>query len=128
MELTFNGNEPEEIKYNNNNVAHVVYNGNDVWFQKFEYTQSSTSFPVTLAKTLPFNLLDYKIYGETTRDGTPTKTNPKELECVGNKVTDVNDAHYGEYVIPITATDSNNVTITTNIYLDEPLCRFGYCQ
>lgn len=123
MDLTYNGNEPQEILFNNQNVAQVKYNGNDVWFQKFEYTETSTTFPVTLTKTLPYALENYTIYGITNRDGTPTKDNPKELECVGDLVTDENDEHYGEFKIAVLATDANNQTFTTNIYLDRPLRR-----
>lgn len=124
MQLTYNGNEPETILFNNNNVARVTYNGTDVWYQKIDYTATSITFPVTLTKTLPSPLVDYKIYGITTRDGTPSMDDPKELESVGDLVTDTQDTHYGEYKISVLATDSNNQTLTTNIYLSEPLRRF----
>ncbi len=124
MDLTYNGNTPQTILFNNNNVAKVTYNGVDVWYQKISYEVTSIQFPVTLTKTLPLAMTDYKIYGVTHRDGTPNMENPKELKSVGDLVTDTQDAHYGEYKIPVLATNENNQTITTNIYLSEPLRRF----
>lgn len=121
MNFIFNGNTPEHITYNNNNVAKLVYNGSDVWYEKIQYTADETTFPMTLTKTLPYNAIDYNIYGNTVRTGTPSKENPAQITHVGNLVTDINDAHYGEYAIPVTISDSNNQISTVNIYLDEPL-------
>ena len=46
-------------------------------------------------------VIDYKIYGNSVQDGTPSPENPIEIESVGELVTDEADEHYGRYKIPI---------------------------
>ena len=65
------------------------------------------------------DLIDYKIYGNAIQNGTPTTTAPIEFGCVG-----IYDATTGKYKIPIKASNGKE-TITTNIYLNEPLRKLG---
>ena len=77
-------------------------------------------YPLILKHSKGRKLLDYKIYGNSVQDGTPTPDNPIEIQSVGDLVVDKNDANYGKYKIPVKVND-----ITTNIYLKEPLRKIG---
>ena len=52
-------------------------------------------------------LSNYRIYGNSIQEGTPTPDNPVEIESVGDLVTDTNDTNYGKYKIPIKVTGKN---------------------
>ena len=84
---------------------------------KWETTQGIP--PLTLEKSLGKDLRDYKIYGNSFQDGTPTPDTPIEVESVGEY-----DETTGKYKIPIISSASGE-TIETNIYLDEPLRKIG---
>lgn len=75
--------------------------------------------PLTLEKSLGKDLKDYKIYGNSIQNGTPTPDTPVEVESVGEY-----DEITGKYKIPIISSASGE-TIETNIYLDEPLRKAG---
>ena len=75
--------------------------------------------PLTLLKSKQDNLLDYKIYGDSVQDGTPTPEAPIEIESVGDY-----DETTGKYRIPVKSSDGKEEVIT-NIYLDEPLRKIG---
>lgn len=70
-------------------------------------------------------LRDYKVYGNSEQNGTPTPEAPVEIESVGEKTDD------GRYKIPIKVIGRNISNEpykdlgTTNIYLDEPLRKVG---
>lgn len=65
-------------------------------------TSEAEGYPLTLEnckKNKKMKQLD--VYGNSVQDGTPTPDNPIELESVGELITDVNDANYGKYKIPV---------------------------
>ncbi len=56
-------------------------------------------------------MLDYKIYGNSIQNGTPSPDNPVEIQSVGDLVTDENDANYGKYKIPVEVTGKNLISM-----------------
>ena len=52
-------------------------------------------------------LSNYKIYGNSKQDGTPTIESPIEIKSVGNLITDKKDDNYGKYKIQITVRGKN---------------------
>ena len=65
------------------------------------------------------SIIDYTLYGQSVQDGTPTPEMPIEVESVGEF-----DESTGKYKIPIKIS-SNDKSMITNIYLDEPLRKVG---
>lgn len=72
--LNFNGTEMQWLKYNNLLV-----------WEAWEELKASGLFPLTLNKCKGADLVDYKIYGNSIQDGTPTPEAPIEVESVGDK-------------------------------------------
>lgn len=119
------------IKKNNQTIGAIykgtteiesIYKGTLLVYGSWETLTASGVPPLTLLKCKGTNLLDYKIYGATTQEGTPTLDNPIEYQSVGDLVTDSSDANYGKYKIPIKITGKNllgfddfEVTATSNI-------------
>lgn len=103
------------------------------YFQKkklafMSIVNSVKGFIRTITGTLPLTLdgcvdirsiTNYKLYGQSAQDGTPTPDMPIEVESVGEY-----DESVGKYKIPITISDGTR-NITTSIYLDEPLHKVG---
>ncbi len=58
--------------------------------------------PLTLERSLGRNLKDYKLYGNSIQDGTPTPDTPVEVESVGEY-----DEATGKYKIPIVTQGKN---------------------
>ena len=58
----------------------------------------------------------YKVYGKTSQAANPSPDFPKDVNGVGNLVTDPVSEHYGQYEIPIVCNGT-----TYNVYLDKPL-------
>lgn len=65
-----------------------------------------------------------EIYGNSFQDGTPTPDAPIEVQSVGELVTDVNDANYGKYKIPLLI-KGDGETVSHNLYLNKPLNKIG---
>lgn len=71
---------------------------------------NSTSNTATVfLNTATDTLNNYRIYGNSIQDGTPTLDNPIEIESVGDLVTDETDTNYGKYKIPITVSGKNMI-------------------
>lgn len=65
-------------------------------------------------------LQDYRIYGNTVQNGTPTPENPVEVQGCGEY-----DAELNGYKIPVTVSNGTN-SITTPVYIgSEPLHKIG---
>lgn len=78
------------------------------------------ALPLTLEGCVDGDCItDYKIYGQSAQEGTPTPDNPIEVKSVGEY-----DETTNKYKIPITVSGYGKY-ITTNIYLDEPLRKVG---
>lgn len=52
-------------------------------------------------------LSNYKIYGNSKQELTPSIENPIEIKSVGSLVVDEKDEHYGKYKIPVTISGKN---------------------
>ena len=81
---------------------------------------SAEGYPCVFDNSKGRPLKDYKLYGNSIQDGTPTPESPVEVQSVGDLVTDAASEYYGKYDIPIVVNDT-----TTHIYLDEPLRKVG---
>lgn len=68
-------------------------------------SEKATRLVLTDTKEAP--LVDYKIYGDSTQDGTPTPDNPVDVVSAGELVTDDTDVNYGRYKIPVKAYGKN---------------------
>lgn len=76
-------------------------------------------------------LSSYRIYGNSIQDGTPSPSNPVEIENVGDLITDTTDTNYGKYKIPVTVSGKNlfdyeNVPFGTNTKTGNGYSRQGY--
>ena len=53
------------------------------------------------------SLIDYKLYGNSVQNGTPSVDNPIEIQSVGDLVTDMSSPYYGKYDVPIVVCGKN---------------------
>lgn len=82
---------------------------------------TASGYPISLTDHLEGeSVIDYKVYGNSVQDGTPSPDSPIEIESVGDLVTDTSSENYGKYDVPITVNDE-----TKHVYLDEPLRKVG---
>ena len=117
MAFNFNGNTPKNILYNGLNVAKLIYNGVVVWLQKVLTTITGIP-PLTLNNSTGENLVGYKVYGDSIQNGTPSSSNPVEIESVGDLITDSQDEHYGKYKIPIKVEKPNIFDLASMTFTD----------
>ena len=68
---------------------------------------SAEGYPCVFDNSKGRPLKDYKIYGNSVQDGTPTPDNPIEIQSVGDLVTDETSEYYGKYDIPIIVRGKN---------------------
>ena len=82
------------MNINTRNMAFVNYNGQEMQFVKYngvivyeawKNLIASGVPPLTLLNCKGVDLVDYKLYGNSVQDGTPTPTTPIEVESVGDK-------------------------------------------
>lgn len=66
------------------------------------------------------SLVNYTIYGNSVQNGTPTAQSHVAVESTGEY-----DEETGKYKIPVVCVGKNGRTITTDIYIDEPLRKVG---
>ena len=81
---------------------------------------SAEGYPCVFDNSKGRPLKDYKLYGKSIQDGTPSIENPIEVQSVGDLITDETSEYYGKYDIPIVVNDT-----ITHIYLDAPLRKVG---
>ena len=62
------------------------------------------------------SVINYKIEGNSVQNGTPTPEAPVEVQSVGDLVTDITDANYGKYKIPVVAKGKNMLKDVRDIY------------
>lgn len=53
------------------------------------------------------SLIDYKLYGNSVQNETPSPENPVEIQSVGDLVTNTSSKYYGKYDVPVTVTGKN---------------------
>ena len=67
-----------------------------------------SGYPISVTDHLDAEqVIDYKVYGNSVQDGTPSTENPIEIKSVGDLVTDEASEYYGKYDIPITVRGKN---------------------
>lgn len=64
-------------------------------------TSEAEGVPCDIDNSKGKNIRDYKIYGNSIQDGTPTPESPIDIQSVGDLVTDAESEHYGKYYVPI---------------------------
>lgn len=69
-----------------------------------------------LPNTKGENLVNYKIYGNSVQNRTPSPANPVEIKSLGDLVTDTKDLNYGMYKIPIRVGGKNLFNIKDIIF------------
>jgi hypothetical protein len=81
-------NDVYEIRnvLNNKVIEKIEDDLGNVWYEAFKKLIASGVPPITLEKCKGANLVDYKIYGNSVQDGTPTPETPIEVESVGDYV------------------------------------------
>ena len=87
------------IKKNNKEVGFIkkgnkkidrIYKNNKLVFEQGFLREDSGSIPLSTShKAIGKDLKNYQIYGNSIQDGTPTPSNPAEVESVGNKTRNV---------------------------------------
>ena len=116
------------IKINNNSISSVydetivigkICKGTLKVYESWRNLIANGVPPLTLTKCKGVNLIDYKLYGDSVQDGTPTLETPIEVESVGDY-----DEETGKYKIPVKVSNGTDEVIT-NIYLNEPLRKIG---
>ena len=81
-----------------------------------------SGYPMTVTDHLGSeNVLDYKIYGNSIQNSTPTADTPVNIQSVGDLVTDTASEYYGKYDISLYV----GGVLTTHIYLNAPLRKVG---
>lgn len=86
-------------------------------------TLTESGYPCMLEGSAGMPVLDYKIYGNSVQDGTPSPDNPVEVKSVGDLITE--GEYSGKYKIPVVTSGENYKLVTTSIYLNEPLRKIG---
>lgn len=79
-----------------------------------KFIWSELAYPLSIVGKKLMNLRDYRIYGNSIQDGTPTPDSPVEIECVGDLSTknlfDKDKEKYNVFM------DSNTVISKSNYY------------
>lgn len=66
-------------------IDSIIDEFGNIWYEAFKKLIASGVPPITLQKCKGVDLVDYKIYGNSIQDGTPTPDNPIEIQSVGDK-------------------------------------------
>lgn len=88
--------------YKGNRVIDKIYKGTLLVYEGWRKLIASGVPPLTLTKCKGVDLIDYKIYGNSVQDGTPTPETPIEVESVGEY-----DKTIGKYKIPVKVNSEN---------------------
>lgn len=116
----------EEIGFikskNGENIDTILDAKGNVYFTQ-GFTREISGIPPLTLDAIGKNTLDYKIYGNSIQNGTPSPDNPVEMQSVGDLVTE--GEYTGKYEIPVVTSGQNQKSVTTPIYLDKPLRKIG---
>lgn len=107
---------------NGDEIEKIVDRDGNVYFEKY-FKQTVSGVPCVLENSAGKPVVDYKIYGNSVQDGTPSPESPVEVQSVGQLVTE--GEFSGKYAIPIISVSSTEEKTTTVVYLDEPLRKIG---
>ena len=95
-------------------ISYVTNSAKVIW--------SEILYPTIIKGKKNCNLIGYRIYGNSTQSGTPTPTSPKEINSVGELVTEGENA--GKYRVSVKVSGLGKEEIV-DIFLDEPLRKVG---
>ena len=79
-----NNKTVSSVMKGNQIIAKIIKAGQTI-YENFKNLIVSGIPPLTLSKSKGDNLIDYKIYGESVQDGTPTPDTPIEIESIGER-------------------------------------------
>ena len=96
------GNNTISSIFKGNKAIQVIKKGLITVYEAFRELIASGVPPLTLLNCKGVDLVDYKIYGNSIQDGTPTPETPVEIESVGDY-----DETTGKYKIPVKARGKN---------------------
>lgn len=104
----------------------VIKKGLVTVFEAFKKLSVSGIAPLTLENSVGKDLEDYKIYGKSVQDGTPTPETPIEIESVGEY-----DETTGKYKIPVKVSGKNlfnkdNYSSANNLYISNGIISNTY--
>lgn len=114
-----NVNKSKTIQEQFNIISGIYSKGNDEESYTDAYTAlrkknrqtmadySENSATLELTKTFNENMSNYRIYGNSVQDGTPSPDSPVEIQSVGDLITDTTNSNYGKYKIPIKVSGKN---------------------
>lgn len=97
------------IKHNNNSFSSVydatteigkIMKGTLLLYESWKELFASGVPPITLQKCKGVDLVDYKIYGNSVQNGTPTPETPIEVESVGEKTKNLIPEWKEGWIIP----------------------------
>lgn len=61
-----------------------------------------SDYPISVSDHLEGeSVINYKVYGNSVQDGTPTPETPVEIQSVGDLITDETSEYYGKYDVPV---------------------------
>lgn len=81
----YKGEDKTESAYKGRTSLSRIYKGTYLVFEAFKTLIAEGVPPLTLLNCAAEIMLDYSIYGNSIQDGTPTPSNPIEIESVGDK-------------------------------------------
>lgn len=86
---------------------------------------SAIAYPLSIVSKRKGKVKDYRIYGNSVQDGTPTPEEPIEVQSMGELITE--GEYAGKYKVSVSVRSLNSEIEpqTVNIYLDEPLRKIG---
>lgn len=106
--------------YKGNKAIDKVMKGTLVVYEAFKKLIASGVPPITLQKCKAANLVDYKIYGNSVQNGTPTPDAPIEIESVGDKTKNLlkpTDNVLGSLLVADGSINSSIRYVTTTDYI-----------
>ena len=69
--------------------------------------KSAEGYPCVFDNSKGKALKNYKVYGNSTQDGTPTPESPVEIQSVGDLITDETSENFGKYKVSVTVGSKN---------------------
>lgn len=111
--MNINTRDMPFINFNGQAMPFVKFNGVTVYERWIDLIVSGVP-PLTLTNCKGVDLINYKIYGNSVQDGTPTPDNPVEIESVGDKTNNLFDLSIllDGIAIRYYTIDNNKVTAT----------------
>ena len=107
----FKGTQKVSSIYKGSKQVQEIKKGLTTIYEAFNTTTLSGALPLTFEKSAGKKLKDYKIYGNSVQNGTPTPEAPIEVESVGDKTKNLAEK--------LTNLNSSGTSVTSTILLKE---------